>query len=177
MPSPAAIQGKAMPMRARIQIGALGSPERAETTAVLYHRAEHAASSGLGLKVRVPAEGLLATGPSLRAAALGRAKAAAESLRLFYVAFTRARDLLLLAGEAARSRPSWRRLVDEAIASVCKAGQTPNRSNVLAAIKKTDEPTSILGQPISFDSNGDLVNGKFFLFKIQSTGKYQLIPS
>jgi branched-chain amino acid transport system substrate-binding protein len=68
-------------------------------------------------------------------------------------------------------------VIDEAIASVCKAGQTPNRSNVLAAIKKTDEPTSILGQPISFDSNGDLVNGKFFLFKIQSTGKYQLIPS
>jgi branched-chain amino acid transport system substrate-binding protein len=68
-------------------------------------------------------------------------------------------------------------VIDEAIASVCKAGQTPNRSNVLAAIKKTDEPASILGQPISFDSNGDLVNGKFFLFKIQSTGKYQLIPS
>jgi branched-chain amino acid transport system substrate-binding protein len=68
-------------------------------------------------------------------------------------------------------------VVDEAIASVCKAGQTPNRSNVLAAIKKTNEPTSILGQPIAFDSHGDLVNGKFFLFKITSTGKYQLIPS
>jgi branched-chain amino acid transport system substrate-binding protein len=68
-------------------------------------------------------------------------------------------------------------VVDEAIASVCKAGQTPNRSNVLAAIKKTNEPTSILGQPIAFDSHGDLVNGKFFLFKITSTGKYQLIPN
>jgi branched-chain amino acid transport system substrate-binding protein len=68
-------------------------------------------------------------------------------------------------------------VIDEAIASVCKAGQTPNRSNVLAAIKQTNEPTSILGQPISFDSHGDLVNGKFFLFKITSTGKYQLIPS
>jgi len=60
-------------------------------------------------------------------------------------------------------------VVDEAIASVCKAGQTPSRSNVLAAIKNTNEPTSI--------SNGDLVNGRFFLFKITSTGKYQLIPS
>jgi len=67
-------------------------------------------------------------------------------------------------------------VVDEAIASVCKAGQTPSRSNVLATIKNTNEPTSILGQPISFTSHGDLVNGRFFLFKITSTGKYQLIP-
>jgi branched-chain amino acid transport system substrate-binding protein len=68
-------------------------------------------------------------------------------------------------------------VVDEAIASVCKSGQTPSPSNVLAAIKATSEPTSILGQPISFDSHGDLVSGKFFLFKINSTGQYQLIPS
>ena len=68
-------------------------------------------------------------------------------------------------------------LIDEAIASVCKAGNTPTRANVLAAIKATNEPTSILGQPIRFDSHGDLVNGKFFLFKINSAGKYQLIPS
>jgi ABC-type branched-subunit amino acid transport system substrate-binding protein len=68
-------------------------------------------------------------------------------------------------------------VVDEAIASVCKSGQTPTRTNVVAAIKNTNEATSILGQPISFTSNGDLVYGKFFLFKITSTGKYQLIPS
>ncbi|MFZ0190170.1 MAG: branched-chain amino acid ABC transporter substrate-binding protein [Streptosporangiaceae bacterium] len=68
-------------------------------------------------------------------------------------------------------------VIDEAIASVCKAGQTPSRANVLAAIKQTNEPTSILGQPISFDSHGDIVNGKFFLFKITPAGKYQLIPS
>jgi len=67
-------------------------------------------------------------------------------------------------------------VIDEAIAAVCKSGQTPSASNVLAAIKKTSEPTSILGQPISFASNGDLVNGKFFLFKIDSAGKYNLIP-
>ena len=66
-------------------------------------------------------------------------------------------------------------VIDEAIASVCKGGQTPSRSNVLAAIKNTDESTSILGQPIKFDAHGDLVNGKFFLFKIDSTGKYNLI--
>ncbi len=68
-------------------------------------------------------------------------------------------------------------VIDEAIASVCKSGQTPTRSNVLAAIKKTNEPASILGQPIRFTSTGELVNGKFFLFKIDSTGKYNLIPS
>jgi len=68
-------------------------------------------------------------------------------------------------------------VIDQAIAAVCKSGQTPSRANVLAAIKKTNEPATILGQPITFDSHGDLVNGKFFLFKIDSSGKYQLIPS
>ncbi len=68
-------------------------------------------------------------------------------------------------------------VVDQAISAVCKAGQTPSRSNVLAAIKKTNEPASILGQPIKFDSHGDLVNGKFFLFKINGAGNYKLIPS
>ncbi len=67
-------------------------------------------------------------------------------------------------------------VIDEAIAAVCKSGQTPSRSNVLAAIKNTNEATTILGQPIKFTSSGDVVNGKFFLFKINSTGKYQLIP-
>jgi branched-chain amino acid transport system substrate-binding protein len=67
-------------------------------------------------------------------------------------------------------------VIDEAIASACKSG-TPSRSSVLAAIKTTNEPTSILGKSISFDSHGDLVGGKFFLFKINSTGKYALIPS
>ena len=68
-------------------------------------------------------------------------------------------------------------VIDEAIAAVCKSGQTPSRANVLAAVKKTNEPATILGQPVKFDSHGDLVNGKFFLFKIDSAGKYQLIPS
>ena len=67
-------------------------------------------------------------------------------------------------------------VIDEAIASVCKSGQTPSRSNVLAAIKNTNEATTILGQPIKFTSSGDVVNGKFFLFKIDSSGKYNLIP-
>ena len=68
-------------------------------------------------------------------------------------------------------------VIDNAIAAVCKSGQTPSRANVLAQIKKTDEPATILGQPIKFDSHGDVVNGKFFLFKIDSGGAYKLIPS
>jgi len=68
-------------------------------------------------------------------------------------------------------------VIDQAIAAVCKSGQTPTRANVLAQIKKTDEPATILGQPIKFDSHGDVVNGKFFLFKIDSSGKYNLLPS
>ncbi len=67
-------------------------------------------------------------------------------------------------------------VIDEAIATACKSG-TATRASVLSAVKATDEPTSILGQPIKFDSHGDLVGGKFFLFKINSAGKYLLIPS
>ncbi len=68
-------------------------------------------------------------------------------------------------------------VLDQAISSVCKSGQTPTRSNVLAAIRQTNQPTSILGHPIKFASNGELVGGKFFLFKLNSKGKYVLIPS
>jgi len=67
-------------------------------------------------------------------------------------------------------------VIDQAIAKVCKSGQTPSRSNVMAAIKQTNEGTSILGQPIKFTPSGDIVNGKFFLFKINSKGDYKLIP-
>ncbi len=48
---------------------------------------------------------------------------------------------------------------------------------MLAAVKATNEPSTILGQPISFTSSGDLQGGKFFLFKIAKGGKYNLIPS
>jgi branched-chain amino acid transport system substrate-binding protein len=67
-------------------------------------------------------------------------------------------------------------VIDEAIAAVCKSGQTPSRANVLTAIKKTNEAATILGQPIRFDSHGDSVHRKLFLYKINSAGKYQPIP-
>jgi branched-chain amino acid transport system substrate-binding protein len=66
-------------------------------------------------------------------------------------------------------------VVDEAISAVCKGGGTPSRSNVLEQMKKTDEPESILGQPIKFDQKGDLVGSKFFTFKLDAKGKYGLV--
>jgi len=68
-------------------------------------------------------------------------------------------------------------VIDEAIASVCKAGQTPSRSNVLAAVKQTsaNRPPSWASR-ISFDAHGDLVNGKFFLFKIDTGGQVPADP-
>ena len=48
---------------------------------------------------------------------------------------------------------------------------------MLAAIKATNEPTSVLGQPIKFDSKGDLIDAKWFLFKINTQGKYVLVTN
>jgi branched-chain amino acid transport system substrate-binding protein len=65
-----------------------------------------------------------------------------------------------------------------AIAAVCKSGQTPSRSNVLAAIKKTNIPASQtpMGIGIAFQPNGNLVDHPGFLFHINSAGKYVEIP-
>ncbi len=89
------------------------------------------------------------------------------------VAIATARGILGLTGPPTFAATH---VVDEAIAAVCKSGQPPSRASVLAAIRKTNEPTSILGQPIRFDSHGDSVHRKFFLYKINSAGNYQLIP-
>ncbi|MBV9942812.1 MAG: branched-chain amino acid ABC transporter substrate-binding protein [Solirubrobacterales bacterium] len=67
-------------------------------------------------------------------------------------------------------------VLDQAIASACKSG-TPTRSSVLSAVKQTSEPTSILGQPIHFDTRGDLIAAKWFLFKVNPQGKYTLVTN
>jgi branched-chain amino acid transport system substrate-binding protein len=69
-------------------------------------------------------------------------------------------------------------VVMKAIASVCKSGSTPSRSNVLAAIKKTNIPANAnpLGVPVAFASNGNLAGNNGYLFKINSAGKYVEIP-
>jgi branched-chain amino acid transport system substrate-binding protein len=66
----------------------------------------------------------------------------------------------------------------KAIASVCKSGGTPSRSNVLAAIKSTNIAATAnpLGIPIAFSSNGNLSGNYGYLFKISSAGKYVEIP-
>src|ERR1700751_3378108 len=68
-------------------------------------------------------------------------------------------------------------VIDEAIASVCKSGQTPGRANVLAAVKGTSEASSILGPTIQFDNHGDLIGAKWFLFKINDKGQYKLVTN
>jgi branched-chain amino acid transport system substrate-binding protein len=67
----------------------------------------------------------------------------------------------------------------QAISSVCKAGQTPSRANVLAAIRKTSIPVSEnpMGVTIAFESNGDLTGAPGYLFHINSAGKYISIPN
>jgi len=70
-------------------------------------------------------------------------------------------------------------VVMRAIASVCKAGQTPSRANVLAAIRTTNIPASenVLSQPISFTATGNLSGQPGYLFHVNSQGKYIEIPS
>jgi branched-chain amino acid transport system substrate-binding protein len=70
-------------------------------------------------------------------------------------------------------------VVMQAIASVCKSGGTPSRSNVLAAIKKTNIPGSsnILGVPIAFAPDGNLAGSPGYLFHVNGKGKYIAVPS
>jgi len=70
-------------------------------------------------------------------------------------------------------------VVMKAIASVCQAGQTPSRPNVLAAIKKTDIPAADnpMGVVIAFEPGGDLAGSPGYLFKIGSNGTYAAIPT
>jgi len=67
----------------------------------------------------------------------------------------------------------------QAIASVCKAGKKPSRSNVLAAIKKTNIPakSNPLGLTIKFKADGDIANAVFYLFHINAKGTYVPISS
>lgn len=61
-----------------------------------------------------------------------------------------------------------------AVASVCKAHKPVTRANVLAAVRKVKLAHSIIGRPIAFDAHGDLVGGRFYLYKLVN-GNYQLV--
>jgi branched-chain amino acid transport system substrate-binding protein len=67
------------------------------------------------------------------------------------------------------------RVIFEAIDRVCAAGETPTRANVQAEVRNTDQATSILGSPISFTEDGDLKEGRFFIFQIQEDGTKTLV--
>lgn len=43
----------------------------------------------------------------------------------------------------------------------------PERADVLAEVRATDQEVSLLGTPISFDANGDVVNASFFLYQVR----------
>lgn len=63
------------------------------------------------------------------------------------------------------------------IAAACKAGHGhTTRAAVRAQVAKVHLKTSILGIPISFTRNGDVVGAKFFVFKIVN-GKYVAVKS
>jgi branched-chain amino acid transport system substrate-binding protein len=62
-------------------------------------------------------------------------------------------------------------VVMTAMWNVCSKGQRPTRSSVLAAIRKTHLPQTILGTPVSFAKNGNSRSAVFFLFQIKN-GKY-----
>jgi len=76
--------------------------------------------------------------------------------------------------------PTWAatNVVMQAIGAVCKAGKTPSRANVLAAVKKTNisAAKSGIGLPIKFQKDGDLAGAPGFLYKINAKGKYIQIP-
>jgi len=61
-------------------------------------------------------------------------------------------------------------VIAEAYSRVCAADGEITRGAVLAEVKATDQADSIVGSPINFDENGDLLGGKFFLAEIQDDG-------
>ncbi|HEX4457107.1 MAG TPA: UvrD-helicase domain-containing protein, partial [Polyangia bacterium] len=93
-------------------VPACGAMERVETSPVVYDT-----SAGLGLKLRDEQRpGARAhTSASRRVFELRKRREQAESLRVFYVAATRARDLVVFSGEGKR-KPSWRGFLDDLVA-------------------------------------------------------------
>ncbi len=87
----------------------------------------------------------------------------------------RARQTVGMFGIAGPTAYAATHVLDQAIAATCRSGQTPSRSNVLAAIRKTNEPTSILGTPIRFSPSGDMADARWFLFRIGTRGRYHLL--
>jgi branched-chain amino acid transport system substrate-binding protein len=63
-------------------------------------------------------------------------------------------------------------VVASAILAACEEGD-PSREAVAEQIRTVNMPESILGQPISFDDNGDIKGAKFFIFKVGQGGEFE----
>jgi branched-chain amino acid transport system substrate-binding protein len=61
-----------------------------------------------------------------------------------------------------------------AVKTTCASGTT-TRAKVLAAVRKTRIPNSILGDTLRFTSHGEPANARFYVFKVVN-GKYKLVP-
>ncbi|MDB4969148.1 MAG: UvrD/REP helicase [Myxococcales bacterium] len=114
-------------------VPACGSLERNDNAPILYD-----ATEGLGLKLRdehLPAE-RMHTAASRRVAQARQRRQAAESMRVFYVAATRARDLVVFSGELMRAhQPSWRAQLDAVVTD------ERTRAAVESAVASTGAPT------------------------------------
>jgi branched-chain amino acid transport system substrate-binding protein len=64
-------------------------------------------------------------------------------------------------------------VVANAILAACEEGD-PTRESVAEQIRQVEIPDSLLGQPITFDENGDLNDAKFFIFTVKKGGKFEL---
>jgi branched-chain amino acid transport system substrate-binding protein len=60
-----------------------------------------------------------------------------------------------------------------AVKVACSKGK-PTRAKVLAAVRKTSIPNSILGGAFAFDSHGEPKNARFYVFKV-ANGAYHLV--
>jgi len=68
-------------------------------------------------------------------------------------------------------------VVLEAVKKACDdGGSSPDIDDVADNVKNTNIKESVLGQPIEFESNGEMKNAKFYVYTIKN-GKYVIAPS
>ncbi len=125
-----------------------GVADRDQWPQVAYDR-----TAGLGVRLRNADGTLVSSRRAREALELRKARSRAESLRLFYVACTRARDHLIIAGcPTPRSKDTWRHHVDEwrqhdpdAAALACVVTEAPAPSAPLTASPAEREPAMAAG--------------------------------
>ena len=59
-----------------------------------------------------------------------------------------------------------------AVSRACEEGE-PTRETVAEQIGETDQQDSILGDPLSFDDNGDVEGARFYIFEVLGGGEYE----